>query len=332
MPNVTIKEIAGKTGLARSTVSEILNGKHNFCSQKNRERVIETAKRLGYEPNIGFKIMTGRDTGTASIIFSQERTYQNEYNLQLAMMLLREFELRGESAYTVIMMLDAEANLKRTRELVRRGSRRFIFLGAPVGVEKLYAFLSSEGLPFVSFNGYPNEKGEKNIKIDYEYVYHEYIQYFMTRKVDFVCLLSREYFDKVCRPLFPDFGLVPEDHWYETPNADTMTGDYTEQSFYMIQDFLMRALNRFPDAQGWICGSDQEALGAIGALRGAGKPTENSQGPLVCGLGNTRPARFSPIRLVTADYNLKEASRFLISELWDKQQKGMCLRPKIIYR
>lgn len=47
---VTIKEIAKECNVSPTTVSNILNGKPKV-SEKTKERVLETVKRLGYRPN-----------------------------------------------------------------------------------------------------------------------------------------------------------------------------------------------------------------------------------------------------------------------------------------
>lgn len=51
MKQITMMDVAKKAGVCRSTVSEILNDKTNFVSQKTRERVLKVARDLNYRPN-----------------------------------------------------------------------------------------------------------------------------------------------------------------------------------------------------------------------------------------------------------------------------------------
>ena len=58
---VTLKDIAQETGLSASTVSIVLKGNGNArkISQDTQEKVLSTAKRLGYKPNIQARILRG---------------------------------------------------------------------------------------------------------------------------------------------------------------------------------------------------------------------------------------------------------------------------------
>ena len=67
---VSLKSIACRCGLSVSTVSQILNGRRNYCSEEQIARVRKLAAEMGYQPNIGYKIMVGEKTRTVAILFS----------------------------------------------------------------------------------------------------------------------------------------------------------------------------------------------------------------------------------------------------------------------
>ncbi len=52
----TIREIAEKTGVSITTISQILNGKGERFSDLTREKVLKTAKEMSYKPNFSPKI------------------------------------------------------------------------------------------------------------------------------------------------------------------------------------------------------------------------------------------------------------------------------------
>lgn len=60
--NVTIVDIAKHLGIAHSTVSRVLNNRgNNYISEATRQRVLQAAKELGYQPNRMAKaLVTGR--------------------------------------------------------------------------------------------------------------------------------------------------------------------------------------------------------------------------------------------------------------------------------
>jgi DNA-binding LacI/PurR family transcriptional regulator len=69
MGSPTLKEIAARAGVARSTVSAILgNMPHCYASKETRQRVLDTAQELGYEPNTLSRGLLGQKTFTIGLI------------------------------------------------------------------------------------------------------------------------------------------------------------------------------------------------------------------------------------------------------------------------
>ena len=330
MPPVTIKEIARRAGLARSTVSEILSGKNNYCSEENRKKVRKIADELGYRPNIGFRIMTNRDTATYSIIFSQERTYHTESDQQLAFRLLRKIEALSGNAYTKIFDDNAAANLERTRELLSRGCRHFIFLGYPVGQKDVLQLLRQENCHYSSFNGFYGEGCGQCLRVDYSGAFREYFKYFLNRQQKFKLLQSLPFFNKTCLPLCEEFNIDPADILLEIPSLEHVAADCSAEYHRIIHCRVTDFISQNQDPHGWICGSDIEALGAVSVLLQAGLPVADEYGPLICGFGNTAAARFSPIPRVTTELNLDKVVAFLMDGLGNSADMVVCHKPEMV--
>ncbi|EUJ65328.1 LacI family transcriptional regulator [Listeria fleischmannii FSL S10-1203] len=49
--SVTIREIAEKTGVSITAISQILNGKGERFSETTKNRVLKAAKDMAYKPN-----------------------------------------------------------------------------------------------------------------------------------------------------------------------------------------------------------------------------------------------------------------------------------------
>lgn len=64
----TIREIAEKTGVSITTISQILNGKGERFSDLTREKVLKTAKEMSYKPNFFAKNMIVSHTNTIGMI------------------------------------------------------------------------------------------------------------------------------------------------------------------------------------------------------------------------------------------------------------------------
>lgn len=64
----TIRDIAEKTGVSITTISQILNGKGSRFSEATRNKVFQTAKDLAYKPNFFAKNMVTNRTNTIGMI------------------------------------------------------------------------------------------------------------------------------------------------------------------------------------------------------------------------------------------------------------------------
>src|SRR5688572_16465660 len=69
-PRVTIRSVASEAGVSISTVSNVLNGRHQQMSAETRERVLAAMERLGYYPNHLAQSLVTRRTATIGLIMS----------------------------------------------------------------------------------------------------------------------------------------------------------------------------------------------------------------------------------------------------------------------
>jgi len=68
---VTIRSVAGEAGVSITTVSNVLNGRHEQMAPETRERVQAAMERLGYRPNrVAQSLVTNR-TATIGLIMSE---------------------------------------------------------------------------------------------------------------------------------------------------------------------------------------------------------------------------------------------------------------------
>lgn len=67
----TIRSVAGEAGVSISTVSNVINGRHEQMAPETLERVREAMERLGYQPNhVAQSLVTNR-TATIGVIMSE---------------------------------------------------------------------------------------------------------------------------------------------------------------------------------------------------------------------------------------------------------------------
>ena len=142
----SLKDIAQECGLSVSTVSQILkNSPCDYSSKQTRARVRETAQRLGYRTNYGYRLMRGQKTMTVAILASMEHMRAEEHVKQLVIELMSCFDRKGYASYFNTFAYDAQENLNKVRDLLARGVEYFIFVGAPLGHRELEQEIEDKG-------------------------------------------------------------------------------------------------------------------------------------------------------------------------------------------
>lgn len=68
----TSNQVAERAGVSRATVSFVLNDVPNKgISEKTRQRVLDAADALGYQPNIAARSLAGGSTGTVAVVIAR---------------------------------------------------------------------------------------------------------------------------------------------------------------------------------------------------------------------------------------------------------------------
>jgi len=68
----TSSQVAERAGVSRATVSFVLNDVPNKgISEKTRQKVLDAASELGYQPNIAARSLAGGSTGTVAVVIAR---------------------------------------------------------------------------------------------------------------------------------------------------------------------------------------------------------------------------------------------------------------------
>ncbi|MBX9971573.1 LacI family DNA-binding transcriptional regulator [Cytobacillus firmus] len=68
MKNVTIADVAKHANVSKSTVSQYLNKRYEYMSEKTRKKIEETIEALNYEPNILARSLKQKSTFTVGVV------------------------------------------------------------------------------------------------------------------------------------------------------------------------------------------------------------------------------------------------------------------------
>ena len=146
---VTLKEVAAAVNLAVPTVSQILNGRKNFCSEEQCRKVRETAQKMGYITNIGYRIMTGMETRTVGIMVACEEQMQEHHTRELVLLLTGKLSEKGWAAFCHVLPTTPAEAIGKVQEFIGRGVEKFIFIGLPFGHDEIFPILEKNNIPYI---------------------------------------------------------------------------------------------------------------------------------------------------------------------------------------
>ena len=143
----TLREIGRELGLSPATVSRALNG-FPEVGERTRQRVIEAAHRLDYQPNqIARKLVTGR-SGIVGMVMQKPKSFSADSTF-LPMVSGISSELAHHGVDLVLHTSVDDDIVAPYRRLVGKGTLDGYVLSGPQPNDPRIAFLQGEGIPFV---------------------------------------------------------------------------------------------------------------------------------------------------------------------------------------
>ena len=150
---ITLRDVAKSCNLSVPTVSQILNNRaSNFSSEETRRLVRETAERLGYQPNLGYKLMHGISTKTVALVIGHANMKDFEYIRKFIFLILERLSSEGYSVYIETMPDDWSKRHDAMLNLIQRGAEHFISIGKPCEWEDLDALEQRTGITMMTFS------------------------------------------------------------------------------------------------------------------------------------------------------------------------------------
>lgn len=149
---LSINDIANELGVAKSTVSFILNGKakEKRISDELTERVLKFVKEKGYQPN---QLAKSLSTGKTKMICLMVEKISDYFFSHIAFHLEA---LAYKNGYKIIYC-STENDPEKTRQLISLLRARYVdgyIITPPVGIESEIKALINDNLPVVLFDRY----------------------------------------------------------------------------------------------------------------------------------------------------------------------------------
>lgn len=259
----TIRDVAEKAGVNISTVSRVLNGKLHV-EEKTRERVMNAVEELGYRPNMLAKALKERRSSTIALVVPNIR------NPIFTAMASGVEDMAIKNGYN-LFLCNTGNDISIEKSYIESLKERFVD-----GIIFATATNESEHLLKLNEEGFPMVLLLRHLGANIDAVYCDNYK----ASVDGTDYL----FNKGCRRIaflggnrkisaynerFNGYRDSIESHGLRLEEDLIYTGQDT--SFDAGYAAMTEYMKKYPDVDGLIATSDNEAIGAINAVKAAGK-------------------------------------------------------------
>lgn len=263
---VSLEEVAAHAGVSRATVSRVVNDVPTVDSEI-RARVEKSVKALGYQPNLAARTLVTRRTDTVALIASEPdiRVFGDPFFSKVVRGATTEVGAAG--LQLLIMMAQTEEDMARVGRYVTSGAVDGVLLiSEHESVDPLPPALQAAGVPLV-IGGRPMQDGVTVPYVDNDNVGGGRMA------AEHLRGLGRTAIGTVAGPQDMTAGLDRLAGFREG------LGDAFDPTLVERGDFTQaggeaataRLLERAPHVDALFAASDLTALGALKALRDAGR-------------------------------------------------------------
>ena len=267
--STTLEEIARHAGVSRSTVSRVMND-HPNVDHETRALVLDVAEKLNYQPNIAARgLAAGRTHIIGLVIPTGVSTLFADPYFPLLMQGIAS-ACNANDHSVMLWLAEPEYERNTLRRILQGGLIEGVILASALMEDPILEGLIRRGLPFVMIGRHPHNDAVSYVDVDNRRSAREIVAHLLrmrqphervatiTGPTDMIAGTDRlqGYLDALRdRKVVPDPDLIVE-------------GDFTEEGGY---DAMQRLLLRSSSPEFVFVASDAMAVGALRALRQAGK-------------------------------------------------------------
>ncbi|CEG29353.1 LacI family DNA-binding transcriptional regulator [Bacillus sp. B-jedd] len=296
---VTIKEIAERARVSRTTVSRVLNNS-GYVSEEAKKRVMKIIEETGYIPSENAKSLRTKKTKVIGVILPKIST-------ETSSRLVRGMdEVLAKEGYQILL---ATSNLEPEKEieylkLLKGRHVDGIILSATNVNRALIEEIHRLKIPFITVGQYI--QGLTNVIFDDYQASKDLVQLFIRRGHERIAFIGVSETDRAVGlerkkgylDAMRENSLPIEDSWIQT-------GVFNTESGYEGMKAILDTSTKKPT--GVVAVTDRLAIGAMQYLKeaGLGIPDDMS----VAGMGGSELSRYMAPSLTTIDFSFEEAGR-----------------------
>ncbi len=257
---VTIKDVARESGVAISTVSNVLNDVGNV-SQETAKRVLETVERLKYVPNVNAKYLKTNKKNTIGLFVS---SVQGDFYRQLVQAVHLQCKING---YILNIYVSNENTSEEIYSMIiGSGVEGAIIMNDGIG-DNYIDRLERLNMPIVFIDRVYSSERISSVTIDNGFGVTQALEYLVKlghRKIGYFHGVDN--FDEKAR--FKAFTETMERFGLPVEEKYMLNGFFEEAVAYSEMYKLLMRGGELPDA--FFCANDEMAEGCIRAMTAMG--------------------------------------------------------------
>lgn len=324
---VTIRDIAKKVGFSESIVSRALNNNPQI-KDSTRELIANTAREMGYYPNVAARSLVTRRTQTIGVFMASiSGMYYSD--------IIRGMEFVANRAGYTLIFANSYNNTDYSRFLAEERVDGLIIFNSTVKDRGLLLKLVSQEVPFVLVESYLSDPRANCVWVENVQGGYLATKHLIENGYTRIAYISGDFEFQISLDRFEGYKkALQEANIIYKPEFLT-TGNYTPEDGYRAMKSLLEYTSRCTAV---FAASDDMAFGALKAINEAGLRVP--QDIAVAGYDDIEFCEYTNPTLTTVRqprYTMGEkAMSILVSALKSKQKpstgKKICLTPELIVR
>lgn len=261
-----LEDVAAAAGVSRATVSRVVN-QHSTVDPELRERVQRAIDEVGYVPNVVARALMTRRNDSIALVASEPdvRVFGDPFFAGIIRGVSQEANAAG--LHLVLLMVQGTREIEHAKGFLRAAPVDGVMLISEHAVEDpIPAMLKQSSIPFV-IGGRPMQEGVTAPYVDVDNVLGG------TLAAHRLASTGRRTVGTITGPRDMSAGVdrlagFKRGLGRAFRASRVETGDFTQQGG---EAAMTRLLERVPNLDGLFAASDLMALGALAALRRAGR-------------------------------------------------------------
>lgn len=267
--NVTIREVAKSAGVSVGTVSRAFNG-YSDISPETKERIVESARLLGYTPNVNARSLSAKVAPNMGIIVSglMESDGKDNFFLLLLQGIYR-YTLQNDFEITLYATDSESQNQKPYTKFCMEHNISGTILSGITTNDPYFHELVSGGMPCVLIDIHLEGKSLSCVSIDNYAAAKELTQYLFDRNHKDIMLIAGKKNAAVNIERIASVYQTFHENKLELQKNRVMYCDFNEETTYQK---VSKYLKKYGKSQvtAFLCLSDIMALGAMRAIKDSG--------------------------------------------------------------